>query len=75
VPGLGKNYLRARQHRDLISILPNGARLYEFHAWEKNISGNISTYICEDVPILEYLQRLDALGEDVFDYETIWYYF
>ena len=27
VPGLGKNYLRARQHRDLISILPNGARL------------------------------------------------
>jgi len=75
VPGLGKNYLRARQHRDLISILPNGARLYEFHPWEKNISSNTSTYICEDVPILEYLQRLDELGEDVSEYETIWYYF
>jgi lysine 2,3-aminomutase len=75
VPGLGKNYLRARQHRDLISILPNGARLYEFHAWEKNISGKVSTYICEDVPILDYLQRLNAAGEDVSEYETIWYYF
>ncbi len=75
VPGMGKNYLRARQHRDLISILPNGARLYEFHAWEKNISTTRSTYISEDVPILEYLQRLDAIGEDIADYETIWYYF
>jgi lysine 2,3-aminomutase len=75
VPGMGKNYLRARQHRDLISILPSGARLYEFHAWEKNISSTRSTFISEDVPILEYLQRLDATGEDVSDYETIWYYF
>jgi lysine 2,3-aminomutase len=75
VPGMGKNYLRARQHRDLISILPSGARLYEFHAWEKNISTTRSTFISEDVPILEYLQRLEATGEDVTDYETIWYYF
>jgi lysine 2,3-aminomutase len=75
VPGMGKNYLRARQHRDLISILPSGARLYEFHAWEKNISTTRSTFISEDVPILEYLQRLDAAGEDISDYETIWYYF
>ncbi|HUU44212.1 MAG TPA: KamA family radical SAM protein [Acidobacteriota bacterium] len=75
VPGMGKNYLRARQHRDLISILPNGARLYEFHAWEKNISTTRSTDVCEDVPILEYLQRLNAIGEDVSEYDTIWYYF
>jgi lysine 2,3-aminomutase len=75
VPGMGKNYLRARQHRDLIAILPNGARLYEFHAWEKNISTTRSTYLSEDIPILDYLQRLDARGEDVSDYETIWYYF
>jgi lysine 2,3-aminomutase len=75
VPGLGKNYLRARQHRDLLAILSNGTRLYEFHPWEKNISGGISTYVCEDVPILDYLQRLEAIGEDISDYQTIWYYF
>ncbi len=75
VPGLGKNYLRAYQHRDLIAIMPDGARLYEFHPWEKNISGIISTFATEDVPILDYLKRLDAIGEDVSDYETIWYYY
>jgi lysine 2,3-aminomutase len=75
VPGMGKNYLRARQHRDLISILPDGTRLYEFHPWEKNITRNISTHIGQDVPILDYLIRLEAAGEDVSDYETIWYYF
>ncbi len=75
VPGMGKNYLRARQHRDLISILPDGTRLYEFHPWEKNITRRISTHIGQDVPILDYLIRLDDAGEDVADYETIWYYF
>ena len=75
VPGMGKNYLRAWQHHDLISILPDGARLYEFHPWEKNISKTITTHIGQDVPILDYLSRLHALGEDVMDYETIWYYF
>lgn len=75
VPKLGKNYLRALQHRDLISIMPDGARLYEFHPWEKNISKIAATHISEDVPILDYLQRLDTIDEDVSDYETIWYYF
>ncbi len=75
VPGLGKNYLRARQHRDLISILPSGARLYEFHPWEKNISSQASTYVGADVPILDYLRRLEQIGEDVSEYETIWYYY
>jgi len=75
VPGLGKNYLRAIQHRDLISILPDGTRLYEFHPWEKNITRIVSTHIGADVPILDFLQRLDAIGEDVSDYESIWYYF
>jgi lysine 2,3-aminomutase len=75
VSGMGKNYLRARQHRDLISILPDGARLYEFHPWEKNITKNMSTHIGQDVPILDYLIRLDGFGEDVSDYETIWYYY
>lgn len=75
VPGLGKNYLRARQHRDLISLLPNGARLYEFHPWEKNISKFMKTYIGEDIPILDYLKRLEEIGENVDDYQTIWYYY
>jgi lysine 2,3-aminomutase len=75
VPGLGKNYLRATQHRDLISILPDGSRLYEFHPWEKNISRITSTHLSKDVPILDYLDRLEAIGEDSSDYDTIWYYF
>ncbi len=74
VPGLGKNYLRALQHREVISLLPDGSRVYEFHPWEKNIREQKS-YVGVDVPILDYLQRLAAIGEDVSKYETIWYYF
>ena len=75
VPGLGKNYLRADLHRDLISILPDGSRLYEFHPWEKNISDASKTHLSEDVPILDYLIKLDAIDENVHDYGTIWYYY
>jgi lysine 2,3-aminomutase len=75
VPGQGKNYLRARQHRHLLSILPNGSRVYEYHPWEKNITRDIEPYVGVDVPILEYLERLEAIGEDVSEYQTIWYYF
>ncbi len=75
VPGLRKNYLRAVQHRDLIAIKGDGPRLYEFHPWENNISRHLTTYISEDIPILEYLQPLDSLGEDTGDYDSIcWYY-
>lgn len=74
VPGLGKNHLNAWQHRDIVSILPDGARAYEFHPWEKKIAPQ-RTYITKDVPILGYLERLAAIGEDVSDYEGIWYYF
>lgn len=74
VPGLGKNHLRALQHRDLISILPDGRRVYEFHPWEKKI-GERQGYVGTDVSILEYLERLAASGEDPADYASIWYYF
>lgn len=74
VPGLGKNYLRAYQHRDLISVRPDGARVYEFHPWEKNIVRR-EGYVGEDVPIIEYLERLRAIGEDPAAYASIWYYF
>ena len=32
-------------------------------------------YVGRDVPILDYLARLEAIGEDLDDYESIWYYF
>ncbi|MDT8334936.1 MAG: KamA family radical SAM protein [Desulfurivibrionaceae bacterium] len=75
VPRLGKNYLKSGGHRDLLSILPDGSRVYEFFPWEKNISSAIKTYCTPDVPILDYLERLEQIGENVKDYDTIWYYF
>ncbi len=74
VPRLGKNHLLARQHRRLLSIAPNGSRIYEFHPWEKNIAKQ-QTYVGHDVPIVNYLKRLRAFGENTEDYNTIWYYF
>jgi lysine 2,3-aminomutase len=74
VPGLGKNYLRAIQHHDVISILPNGRRVYEFHPWEKKMA-LADTYVYTDVSIYEYMQRLKAIGENISDYKSIWYYY
>lgn len=74
VPRLGKNYLRAAQHHDVISILPDGCRVYEFHPWEKKLS-LVDTYIYKDVPVYDYLQRLAEAGENPDDYHTIWYYY
>ncbi|HPN35559.1 MAG TPA: KamA family radical SAM protein [bacterium] len=74
VPGLGKNYVRASQHHTLLTVLPNGSRVYEFHPWEKNLS-LVQTYIDVDVPILNYLQELEKRGEKRADYQSIWYYY
>jgi len=74
VPGLGKNYLRATQHHDIISILPNGRRVYEFHPWEKQLA-LANTYVYTDVSIDDYLKRLKRRGENPADYRTIWYYY
>ncbi|HOP62523.1 MAG TPA: KamA family radical SAM protein [Spirochaetota bacterium] len=74
VPGLGKNHLNSGQHRDMISINKDGSRIYEFHPWEKKIADQ-KTYVGTDVPILDYLKRLESIGESASDYETIWYYF
>jgi len=74
VPGLGKNYLRAVQHRDVISLLPDGRRVYEFHPWEKKLQ-LANTYVYTDVSIYKYLKRLKAVGEDTSLYRTIWYYY
>lgn len=72
VPGLGKNYLRAAQHRDLLTVLPDGGRVYEFHPWEMAWGGQ--TYIYKDVPILTYLNRLADIGENPNDYDSIWFF-
>jgi len=74
VPRLGKNYLRASQHHDIIAILPDGRRVYEFHPWEKKLS-LMDTYVYTDVSVHDYLQRLKAVGENPADYRTIWYYY
>lgn len=74
VPGLGKNHLNAWQHRDLISITKDGSRVYEFHPWEKKVA-NQKTYVGSDIPVLDYLKRLEVIGEIAADYESIWYYF
>lgn len=74
VPGLGKNYLLAYQNRDLVSVMPDGSRYYEFHPWEKNLARQRG-YPGWDVPVLDYLSRLAADGEDISDYSSIWYYY
>jgi lysine 2,3-aminomutase len=74
VPALGKNYLRAGQHRNLVGIAPDGGRVYEFHPWEKNIT-EAPLYVYKDVPIAEFLYRLAQRGEDLQEYRSIWYYF
>lgn len=74
VPRLGKNYIRAQQHHSLLTILPDGRPVYEFHPWEKNLS-MVDTYVDTDVSIYDYLRELERRGENLDEYKTIWYYF
>nr|WP_321464943.1 KamA family radical SAM protein [uncultured Desulfobulbus sp.] len=74
VPRLGKNYLRAGQNRDMIAILPDGRRVYEFHPWEKKMA-LMDTYVYTDVSIHDYLKRLQRDGEQLKEYNSIWYYY
>lgn len=74
VPRLGKNYLKAEQHHTLLTILPDGRRVYEFHPWEK-FRSPVETYIDVDVSIHEYLKEIESRGEDISEYESIWYYY
>jgi len=74
VPFLGKNHMRSWQDHELISILPDGRRIYAFHPWEKNIR-KVDSYIYIDVSIRKYLERLSERGEDSEEYQSIWYYY
>ncbi len=74
LPKLGKSNLRAWQDHEVIMILPDGRRVYRFYSWEVRLVTALD-YLYTDVPIYEYLKRLDADGENINDYSTIWYYF
>ncbi len=75
VPKLGKNHLRAWQDHRVVMIRPqDGARVYEMHPWEKNITP-LPPYNYIDVPIYDYLEELAVRGEAIRDYRTIWYYY
>ena len=74
VPTLGKNDLSSWQDHDLIMILDDGSRIYEFYPWEKYMAP-VNTFLFKDVLIYDFLKKLEALGEDQGDYGTIWYYF
>ncbi|MBS1249648.1 MAG: Glutamate 2,3-aminomutase [Chloroflexi bacterium] len=74
VPRLGKNHIRSWQDRELIAIRPDGRRVYLWHPWEKGIT-SMKPWPYVDNSISEYLQRLEEIGEDPQDYESIWYYY
>ncbi|SHK10343.1 lysine 2,3-aminomutase [Paramaledivibacter caminithermalis DSM 15212] len=74
IPTLGKNYLSSWQDHDIIMILKDGSRVYEFYPWEKYMTP-VNTYLYTDEPIYNFLNKLKALGENPEDYKTIWYYF
>ncbi|MCX5834078.1 MAG: KamA family radical SAM protein, partial [Deltaproteobacteria bacterium] len=74
VPKLGKSNLRAWQDHEVIMILPDGSRVYRFYSWEVRILTALD-YLYTDVPIYDYLKRLNADGENINDYISIWYYF
>jgi lysine 2,3-aminomutase len=76
VPGQGKTYIRSTRQRRVIGLAPNGSRIYEFLPWEEGIVRVAPPpYIARDVPVYDYLMRLEAIGEKVEDYASIWYYY
>lgn len=74
IPKLGKNHLMSAQDHDLIMILDDGSRIYEFYPWEKYMAP-VDTFLYKDTPIYSFLNRLEKMGENPDDYKTIWYYF
>ena len=74
IPTLGKNDIGSWQDHDLIMILADGRRVYEFYPWEKYMAP-VNTFLYKDEPIYEFLNKIQSLGENIDDYKTIWYYF
>lgn len=74
VPKLGKSHLRAWQDHEPVMITPKGERVYRFYPWESRIA-IVDDYLYTDVSIYDYLKRLNDDGEEISQYQTIWYYF
>lgn len=74
LPGIGKSMTYR-----LVGITEDGRRIHHFdHDTTREHSPAIKTfgkiYITENKPILTYLKQLEALGEDVRSYQSIWKY-
>lgn len=74
IPTSGKNDLASSEDRELIMILDDGRRVYEFFPWEREQPA-ASTYLYTDDSIHDFLVRLEELGEDPADYRSIWSYY
>jgi len=74
VPRLGKSHLRAWQDHEVIMILQDGRRMYRFFPWESKYA-LVEPYNYTDVPIYDYLKRLNDDGEDLEEYSSVWYCF
>ncbi len=74
VPKLGKSHLRSWQDHEPVMINPKGERIYRFYPWESRVN-LVDDYLYTDVPIYDYLEKLYKEGENIDDYQTIWYYF
>jgi lysine 2,3-aminomutase len=74
VPRLGKSHLRAGQDHEVIMILPNGCRVYEFYSWDTK-HATAKDYLYTDVSLYDYFKRLQDDGENVGDYLAMLYYF
>ncbi|WP_418792046.1 KamA family radical SAM protein [Phosphitispora sp. TUW77] len=74
IPRIGKSYLRAGQSHEVIMLLPDGSRVYEFYPWDLGFA-DTRPYLHEDVPILDFLAEMYKRGENPDDYRSIWYYF
>lgn len=74
IPGVGKNYLRVFQEHELIMILKDGSRVYEFYPSDVYLDNN-KPFLYRDVPIYSFLNQLQKKGEDIKEYQSIWYYY
>ena len=74
VPRLGESHLRAGQDHEVIMILPDGRRIYEFYSWDTK-HATAKDYLYTDVSLHDYFKRLQRDGENVNDYLAMLYYF
>jgi lysine 2,3-aminomutase len=74
VPKLGKSHLRSWQDHEIIMITPAGERIYRFYPWEAGVT-LVNDYLYRDIPIFDYLHRLDQHNQHPEKYNSIWYYF